>query len=381
MTNSLIINNLITERNKIVLYNIKNATVDTLTNETNPLILPTYIKVDGVTKSNGAEVGVDISAASDAFATITNVDIHKHSWNNGEVITAASTSTCKTGLIKYTCTDPECGVTKEGILPSNKKHSSLTHSISEDGCITYTCSTCGCDYTPSFGYAMDGTDHNAMEGTANNTRGFATDDDSSNPVIKEDNGNKYYELIRETAPANDTEKQFQLWLPSSTYALDELSAENNAIGFLSFKINAYTDESFNMKFVDIKSNTGDNRWKAGGCIVDAFFTISKPSTSYLSKNKVKLTGWDGLELWYEKAGSDNFTGWIDVKMIIEFDQANDTVTVHYYIDGSYVGSKTKALTTLNNCVSGVYISGNTSTVGSGFMLDDVAFGCSFGKND
>ncbi len=377
MGKSITVDGLTTDRNKIYIYKVDSAAVSTLTHATNPLYLPEFVKVDGVKKSSGAEVGVEISFVNDAFATI-NANIHQHNWQAGAT-TSGSGASCATGTVTYTC---DCGAVRTGIVPASTIHQSLTHTIT-DGVITYYCPDCQISYTPNVSYAMDGSDYSAMEGVSNGSNGYTTADDGINPAIVEDNGNKYYSLIKESSTGGS---QLQLWLPSKTYTLDGLSSEYNSIGFLSFKINAYVDTNFSMKFVDIKTNdykaadgTQPYRWKEGGCIVDDFFKVSKPSTSSSSKGKVKVTGWDGLELWYEKAGSDNFTGWIDVKMIIELSSSNDRVTVYYYIDGEYVGSKYRTLTTLTDSITGIYVTGNTTALNSGIMLDDVAFGCSFGK--
>ena len=374
MTNSLVIDGLTVDRNKICLYSIRYADVETLTNATNPLILPTYVEVNGVKKPNGSAVGVEKSAYNDAFMQIP-LEIHVHTWNEGEIVESSSSASCKTNKIIYTCTDPDCGSTMESIVGSSTPHAKLTHSISSEGYITYTCSTCGCSYTPSFSYVNDGSDYNAIEGSSNASRGYVTASGTDNPVI---NANGEYELLKANS---DSAAQMELWVPSKTYSLNELSSENNAIGFFSFKINAYTDSSIQMKFVDMMANSGDNRWKEGGCITEDFFKVSSPVTSgtFIKKTQVTISGWD----WSKKIditdNSDKFTGWIDVKIMIELDSATDKVTAHYYIDGTYVGSASRTITTLNNTLSAVYISGKNTAAGTGIKLDDVAFGCFFGK--
>ena len=369
MTNSLVINGLTTARSNVCLYSIQGATAASLTDSTNPLILPTYIKIDGLKKPNGGDVSVTVCATNGLF-TETELDMHEHTWDGGTVITPASTTDCKSGVIRYTCTDASCGATSEGVILSTKPHSSLTHTIT-NGAITYNCPTCGAIYTPDISCASDGSDYSALQGGgANSTRAYTTGS-SDNPLMEDG----VFKLLKTNS---DASTQFELWLPSKSNGLNELSSANNAVGYLSFKINAYAEKGLAMKFVDINSNVGDNRWKAGGVIVDDFFKISSPSTS-LFTTKTKITGWNGRVLWNEKVDSDKFTGWIDVKIIIELSAVNDTVTVHYYIDGVYKGSESKPLTTLGNCISGVYVSGYTTEQGSGLMLDDVAFGCSFGK--
>ena len=379
MTRSVTIEGLTADSNKICIFNVSGAAVSTLTNATNPLFIPEYVKVSGVKKPNGQEVGVDISKSNDAFATIS-LDVHQHTWSTGEVITEASKTGCGTGTVKYVCTAPECDATREGIIKSQTPHTSLGYTINSDGSIAYVCYDCGTVSVPNTVYIMDGTDHNAMEGVANSSN-FTTAPGSENPYINE---NGEYELLKKN---NEQSKQFQLWIPSKTYTLDGLSAENNAIGFLSFKINAYSDRGLDMTFVDIKSNEGSDRWKPNGCIVDKFFAISAPKTETVQdpvlgsveRTYVRVTGWNGLELKTVDItdSEDNFTGWLDVKMIIELE--DDTVTVHYYVDSVYVGTETKTLTTKTDSISGIYINGNTTAENSGIILSDIAFGCSFGE--
>ena len=375
MTNSLIIDGLTVDRNKLALYSILYATVDTLTNSTNPLILPTYVEVNGVKKSNGSAVGIVKSAYNDAFMQIP-LEMHVHTWDEGKLVESSSSASCKTNRIIYTCTDPGCGLTTEEIIASSTPHKTLTHTISQNGDITYTCGTCGCSYTPVISYVNDGRDYNAMEGSSNAGRGYVTAPGTHNPVIK----NGEYELLKANSASST---QLELWIPSKSYALDELNSSNNAIGFFSFKINAYTDSSIQMKFVDMAANTGANRWKEGGCITEDFFKVSKPATSgwITKKTEVTISGWD----WSKKIditnNADNFTGWIDVKIMLELNSADDTVKAHYYINGTYEGSATRKLTTLNNAISAVYITGNNTAQGAGIKLDDVAFGCFYGKED
>ncbi len=372
MTNSLVINGLTTPRTSICLYNILGATSASLTDATNPLILPTYIKIDGLKRPNGGDVDVTVSSTSGLFTNV-ELEMHEHTWDSGTVITPASTTNCKGGVIRYTCTDSSCGATRDGVILSTNPHSSLTHTIT-DGVITYNCPTCNASYVPDVNCAADGSDYSVLQGGgANSSRGYTTGS-SDNPLIEDG----VYKLLKTNS---DASTQLELWLPSKSNGLNELSSANNAVGYLSFKINAYAESGLSMKFVDINSNVNENRWKEGGVIVDNFFTVSAPVTSGLliKTTKVTVSGWDGLTLKTVEVDDDNFTGWIDVKMVIELSASEDTVTVHYYIDGSYVGTKSRTLTTLGDCISGVYVSGYTQSQGSGLMLDDVAFGCSFGK--
>jgi hypothetical protein len=214
---------------------------------------------------------------------------------------------------------------------------------------------------------MDGTDHNGMTGVSNAANFITLGDKDHNPII---NSEGAYELLKKDSAET---KQLQLWIPSTAAVINDFSSANNATGFLSFKINSYVDKDLSMQLVDINSNVGTDRWKPNGCIKDKFFMVSAPDENGV----VSITGWNGLVLKTVTVSEDNFTGWVDVKMIIELSSVDDTVTIHYYIDDHYVSSQSKELTTKTNSISGIYISGNTKAENSGIMLDDVAFGYSY----
>jgi hypothetical protein len=207
-----------------------------------------------------------------------------------------------------------------------------------------------------------------MIGVGNSAQ-YNTADGSQNPLINE---NGEYELLKKSARQN---AKMELWIPDTLSDIDTLSAENNATGYLSFKINAYTDDYISMQLVDTESNKSTDRWTANGCITDKFFNVSKPDASGV----VNVTGWDNIILKSVTVGDDKFTGWFDVKIVMELSAETDTITLHYYIDGQYVDSASRELTTLTNSIDSVYILGYCKAKGSGIKLDDVAFGCIYRK--
>ena len=249
--------------------------------------------------------------------------LDEHNFGEGVLIKAPSTTDCTPGIIEYTCT--ECGEKGYRTVFSKIPHSSLEHTVS-DGVITYNCTVCNHAFTPEKGYFMDGTDHNAMVGVGNSAH-YNTVTGSQNPFINE---NGEYELLKKNGRQN---AKMELWIPDTLSDIDTLSAENNATGYLSFKVNAYTDDYIYMQLVDTKSNSSaTDRWTPNGCIVDPFFNVAKPDANGV----VNVTGWDGLVLKSVTVGDDKFTGWFDVKIIIELSAEDDTITLHYYVDGQYV---------------------------------------------
>jgi hypothetical protein len=327
--------------------------------------------VSNVKTSDGVDVSVRASAYSDALSTVMmNPDpydlwFNEHNFNEGVIIVQPSATDCTPGIIRYTCVD--CGIIAERVISSKIPHASLEHT-STDGVITYNCTVCNHAFTPEKGYFMDGTDHNAMIGVGNSAQ-YNTADGSQNPLINE---NGEYELLKKSARQN---AKMELWIPDTLSDIDTLSAENNATGYLSFKINAYTDDYISMQLVDTESNKATDRWTANGCITDKFFNVSKPDASGV----VNVTGWDNIILKSVTVGDDKFTGWFDVKIVMELSAETDTITLHYYIDGQYVDSASRELTTLTNSIDSVYILGYCKAKGSGIKLDDVAFGCIYRK--
>ena len=127
-----------------------------------------------------------------------------------------------------------------------------------------------------------------------------------------------------------------------------------------------------MYLVDNSANA--TRWSSEWCLTEAFLTISAPKTEN-GKTTVDIIGWDGLIIaTIDVNGADPFTGWLDVKIGVEFNEDDDTITLHYYFGGEYLASCTNALTTKTNAINSICITGYTSTVGSGIMIDDIAFG-------
>ena len=372
MTRSLTIDGLTVSLSKFYLYKINGAAITALTDSVNPIFIPEAVQVSNVRQPNGSEVQIFLSAYSDAFSTIElNPDpfdswLKKHVWDEGVIITPPSTTDCTPGLIRYTCT--ECGEVGERVIASEIPHASLEYTVS-DGVITYNCTVCDHAFTPEKGYFMDGTDHNAMMGVGNSTNFNTVANNNQNPLINE---NGEYQLLKKTSKSTS---KFQIWIPSTDPDFKDLSAKNNATGYLSFKINAYTDKDLFMRFVDSKSNISTDRWTEKGCIVDAFFAVSAPD----SNGVVAVIGWDDFVLASINVGDDKFTGWFDVKIVMELSSEDDSVTLHYYIDGQYVYTASRELTTSNDLIDSIYIEGNTKAKNSGILLDDIAFGCTYRK--
>ena len=283
-----------------------------------------------------------------------------HTWSDPVVISEASTTDCTPGAVQYTCT--VCNLSKVVALVSDLPHANIVQHY-EDEKVSYSCTKCGCVFHTSSGYYLDGSTMNNIVGSGNN-KDYITLNGTNQPVLAQG----AYELINDTGNRG----KLELWIPTLYSGTSGLGSANDALGFVSLKVNAYTDESYSFYLVDTSSNA--TRWSSEWCITEAFLTIGAPK-KVDGKMTVDLIGWDGVIISTVTIETDdNFTGWVDVKACIEFDKDNDTVTLHYYANGEYLTSCTKALTTKNNSFNSICITGYTSVVGSGLMLDDIAFG-------
>ena len=271
------------------------------------------------------------------------------------------------------------------------------------GVVQYSCATCDSTFIPATeSYYLDGSNHDNMYPVNNYITGYITapgsDGNPTNlPVIKTDaDGNKYYSLIRDNrdpdkgSDGNPLRPQIQLWVPMNRAGFAGFNSASSSVGFYSFRINAYMDEGMTMSFVEASSG-----WSEADAIQN-IFSISMVQAGDLIDpddensgryQKILVTGLDHdgdlgtpalllkeLDVTGKTTLEDMFSGWFDVYIGIVFNGANDTFSLHYYIDGEYIGTVTKSLLTAGNGIKCVYISGNSAQPGSGLMIDDIAFG-------
>ena len=269
------------------------------------------------------------------------------------------------------CISASVCLNKCGLTEGDKDAHVLTFTYVKDT-PTYTCELCNSTYKLDNFYYLNGESYDNLTPGNNSGTGYVVGDKSNNPVIAEDeNGNKYFATLK--ADTTTAAGQAQFWIPKEDKAKTDFSANNGAAGVISFKINAFFDTNFSMKIVD--GSASPDRWSDDWCINDNFFTLTPPTADADGNLIVTVGGWNGSTLkTITVTEEDKFTGWMDVIIGIELDANSDTITMHYYIDGQYMHSETRALTTLTNAVNCFYISGNSATGGSGIMLDDVVFG-------
>ena len=283
-----------------------------------------------------------------------------HTWGEPVVVTPPSTTDCTPGSVQYTCI--ECGTVKLGAIISEFPHSELTKTL-VDGKPVYTCTACNCTFSTEAGYVLDGSNLNNIVGSGNN-KNYTTTSGTNQPVLT----GGAYELINK----NGNRGKLELWIPSLNSNLSGFSSANNATGFVSMKVNASTDESFSFYFVDTAS--GATRWSSEWCLTEAFLTVSATKNAN-GTTTLNLLGWDSVVLGSVTVSSaDSFTDWFEITACIELNDDADTITLHYYVNGEYISTATNELTTKTNAINSICVTGYTSVLGSGLMLDDIYFG-------
>ena len=243
--------------------------------------------------------------------------------------------------------------------------------------LTYSCSVCSYKFVvDTFDYS-DGTNYNGMHANASANNTVYTTNGSNYPVQKDG----YLEFIRTDAEAG-AQKQLQMWLPTANGGTNKFSgftAASNSIGYLAFKVDAKTDVNFEIKLVDHRvDKIGDTsiRWGDQWAINDPVFRVMPAEGG-----KTELRGFNSVSLGKFDVDENGFTGWVDVAIQIVLDPNTDKVIAHYYINGAYVATSSRDLTTHTDAIQAVYLNFNSKAAGCGYRIDNLTFGYSAHKHD
>ena len=277
----------------------------------------------------------------------------------------APAATCLTASV---CT--KCG---ETVAPATNH--TLTHGL-VGGKLTYGCASCDMTFAiESEGLYYDGSDASVLNNTY--VGGTSKYNNGANKLIS--NG-EYFEAITDQDATVNTESQMQMWIPwtkdqtPNGKNFNLLTRENGSTGVLSFKLNvnlAHKSDTLSFKMVD-------NAWGSAGCIDSNVFQVTTQSSgdTVLGYN---IGGWNSDP---NSLGTTTFltidhtgwTDWMDIKIVFTVNTEKDTVTALYYINGKYVASGEKNLTPTADKISCVYVNLNAWVKGTGYYMDDLAFG-------
>ena len=279
----------------------------------------------------------------------------------------ASAATCYAASV--------CSVCGETVAPATGH--TLIHTYA-NSTLTYGCSDCDAKFDIiSEGIYYDGSNASVL----NNTY-IGGGSKYNNGANKHISNGEYFEAITDIDATVNTDSQLQLWIPwnkdqtANGKNFQLLTLENGSTGVLSFKLNinlAYKDDSFSVQIVD-------NAWGAAGSINSNVFGVStaKNGDTVVGYN---LYGWNAdpastgtsTIVSLDRTG-DGWTGWIDVKIAFSVNTDKGTISAYYYIDGKYVAAGEKNFTTTSKRLSCVYFNLNAWVKGTGYYMDDLAFG-------
>ena len=336
---------------------------------------PKTCKVCGETDGEPAgHTWVDATCTESKYCSVCNIKEGEPNGHTGGTATCTERAKCDVCGESYNDLAPHVGGTATCTERAkcdacgNAYGSPLGHLISVatvDAKLVYSCESCDASYTvDTVVYNIDGTDYTNMEGRGNATN-FTVGTGSNQPAIVDG----HYELINTTGNRG----QMQLWIPGENQNQIGFEAEKGAVGFLSFKLNASiqnenVNEAVTIKLVDSISNQGGNRWQPAGILGDVI------SIFPVQNGVAVLKGMNGAVVAELEVDENNFTGWVDIKVGLELNAEKDQITLHYYINGRHVTTFSKELTTATNAFNSIYLSGYTTTKGSGLMLDDIVLG-------
>ena len=298
--------------------------------------------------------------------------------------TCTEPATCKRGcgategeplghnMSEANCLAPSTCLNKCGLVEGDKDAHVLYFTYLQNA-PHYICKLCASTFKLDNFLYINGDGYNDLTPGDNANKGYITVEGTNNPIIVEDeNGNKYYEALKKET--TEGAGQVQFWIPREEKTKVDFSANNASAGVFSFKLNAFFDTNFGMRLID--GSAPADRWSAEWAIQENIFTIYPAAKNEeTGETYVEIIGLNKSSLKKIAVTEESpFTGWIDVIIGIELDSDSDTITLHYYIDGEYLGSQSQPNTIITKSVNCIYVNGNSKVGGSGIMFDDIVFG-------
>ena len=277
---------------------------------------------------------------------------------------------------KPTCTE-DSACSRCGEVAKATGHSLVASGYANNAFVYGCANGCGATYN-LIGYYMDGTDTTRYH--ENDYVNLDVVNNGADYVLNTNDAGQYEMLYpHETTDTSGIKGQQQIWVPliGNPELMYDFSCANNAVGFLSAKVNVYNNyQGFQMK-LNAERNTG--AWsggpKADGWQDCSFAVLDITPVKADTQTTVDVKAHDGKVIKTVEIGEDKWSGWIDVAIKVEL-HSDNTMTLTYYIDGHEVYTLTKAMPIYTYRITSVYINGRTSVQNSGFKFDDLVFGYS-----
>ena len=187
-----------------------------------------------------------------------------------------------------------------------------------------------------------------------------------------------YDVLYTGDPHNDRGVQHMLWVPTNgaTSSLTSFTCDNNSTGVVSFRMKSSATEGFT---VAVAKTRGSKQWDAWNTSSINLFYVNAVTEGATS---VTLKG--GLDCSTEFTTVnvvDGWTEWFEVTIFISL-KDDKTLTANYFVNDVYYGEFSRDLAnpegkyTINSFdIQALYINGWTATKGTGYVIDDIVFGC------
>ena len=235
-----------------------------------------------------------------------------------------------------------------------EKVSHKPRAILKDEIVTYMCEYCEKSYVLEKVYYQDGD---------TSIGGAVTVVEDPSYELDTSNGNYKYTLL---SSAQKNGKAW-VWLPTNGSGITDFEGfKNGAVGVLSFTLDVYTSQSFQVHLIDSDNRSNGSFWN--NYTMQGIFSVGAPVN-----NVVSIKGWNNEELRTVTVTDDNqYTGEFDVTIGIEI--SGGKITFHYYLDGQYVASVTDTFKITSGKIDGVAFLCESKVKDSGYTLDNVVFG-------
>ena len=294
------------------------------------------------------------------YTTYTEIAATGHTWSGA--------ATCVSGK---TCS--ACG-TSDPTLNPNGHYIQATY---EGGKLFYTCQRC--DYrfdVDTFAY------HDGSNASIPGSNYTGTGAQYNNGTNKYASNGEYVYAITDINATGAEASQMQLWVPgikNGDGSFKGFSLDNESVGALSLKVKlslTNASDALSLKLVE-------SGWGAAGCIdINVLaFTPVFDSTKTNFQGKINVYGYSNVAgdgsttlITTLDVDAENWTEWVDIKMMLTMNTETGNLDVLYYINGEFVHAGTKKITTTGKSICSVYANLNAWNAGTGVMFDDIAFG-------
>jgi len=284
-------------------------------------------------------------------ATVAKID---HTWNDGEVVKAPSTTTCESGRTLLTCTISGCGATKTVATPAAIRHTVAYESVTVSGSkqLKFACTECEESWTSTFAVNCDGTSVLPNDIKWNIKEGYA-----SEPAPSAKDG-AIEILLKNDQEANS---QAEFFFPAKD-KVTNFSAANSGKAIYTISLKAPTGGLFTSGLGIKMTNEGvqSGRWSKIHSVnlLDVQADGTVVGNVDAEGNKLVI-------------GQVTAEAWLDIHVAIELDGMNIYFT--YFANGEIRGTSVIPNTLQDMTATGTYATGNTNKGGSGILIDNMTW--------